>query len=258
MSEININGYINIQSFMVTDLGLKGNELLVYALIYGFSQDGKSRFTGSLNYLAYWCGSTKRNVIYVLKKLVEKGYIERYEFDRNGILFAEYKAIIPSAEISPGVKKVHQGGEKISPNKLDNKLEKEKDISKDISQKKDEYKQMIDEYTEDKDLKESLYSWLSQRRSEKKFTLDALKRNLMNLKKLGSNDYERNEIVNQSIMNGWKGFFPTNKAKPTYRPPKEDIVPVYDSSNNPELSEEDMQYYWKLIQGESDDQQEKT
>ena len=139
----------------------------------------------------------------------------------------------------------------------DKSIEKEKDISKDISQKKDEYKQMIDEYTEDKDLKDSLYSWLSQRRSEKKFSLDALKRNLANLKKLGSNDYERNEIVNQSIMNGWKGFFPTNKAKPTFRPPREDINPVYDSSNNPTMTEEEIKYYLKLIR-EGDEQQEKT
>ena len=139
----------------------------------------------------------------------------------------------------------------------DKSIEKEKDISKDISQKKDKYKQMIDEYTEDKDQKDSLYSWQSQRRSEKKFSLDALKRNLANLKKLGSNDYERNEIVNQSIMNGWKGFFPTNKAKPTFRPPREDINPVYDSSNNPTMTEEEIKYYLKLIR-EGDEQQEKT
>lgn len=31
--------YLTIQDWMVTDLHLKGNELLAYALIYGFSQD---------------------------------------------------------------------------------------------------------------------------------------------------------------------------------------------------------------------------
>ena len=35
---MNADNYINIQGWMRTDLDLKGNELLVYAIIYGFSQ----------------------------------------------------------------------------------------------------------------------------------------------------------------------------------------------------------------------------
>jgi hypothetical protein len=42
------NNYISIQGWMVEQLGLKGNELLAYALIHGFSQDGKNQFTGSM------------------------------------------------------------------------------------------------------------------------------------------------------------------------------------------------------------------
>ena len=63
------NTFIHIEAFMINDLNLKGNELLVYAIIYGFSQDGKSHFTGSLQYLADWTNSTKRGVIKVLQKL---------------------------------------------------------------------------------------------------------------------------------------------------------------------------------------------
>lgn len=59
--------YIVIQSFMVNDLGLKGNELLIYAIIYGFSQDGSSEFSGSLQYLADWTNSSKQCVIDTLK-----------------------------------------------------------------------------------------------------------------------------------------------------------------------------------------------
>ena len=57
--KINDNNFITIQAFMVKDLGLKGNDLLVYAIIYAFSQDGTSKFTGSLNYLASWTNSSK-------------------------------------------------------------------------------------------------------------------------------------------------------------------------------------------------------
>ena len=35
------DSYICIEAFMVNELKLSGTELIVYAIIYGFSQDGK-------------------------------------------------------------------------------------------------------------------------------------------------------------------------------------------------------------------------
>lgn len=69
--------YVVIHSFMVDELGLKGNELMIFAIIYGFSQDGESFFKGSLSYLREWTGATKATVIRALKSLIEKGYIEK-------------------------------------------------------------------------------------------------------------------------------------------------------------------------------------
>ena len=69
------NSYICVQAFMVNDLHLKGNELLIYAIIYGFSQDGESEFTGSLQYLADWTCSTKQGVMKALQSLCEKQLI---------------------------------------------------------------------------------------------------------------------------------------------------------------------------------------
>ena len=54
------NNYIVIQGWMINQLNLKGNELLCYALIYGFSQDGKSEFIGSASYIAGWLNIDKR------------------------------------------------------------------------------------------------------------------------------------------------------------------------------------------------------
>ena len=51
--------YIVIQDWMISDLQLKGNELLTYALIYGFSQDGESEFKGSLKYISEFLGVKK-------------------------------------------------------------------------------------------------------------------------------------------------------------------------------------------------------
>ena len=92
MSKIKDGNYIVIQSFMVREMKLKGNELIIYAAIYGFSQTENQAFTGSLQYLADWTNSTKQGVIKNLKSLVEKGYIIKKDKFINGVKFCEYYA----------------------------------------------------------------------------------------------------------------------------------------------------------------------
>lgn len=103
--------FIAIHSFMVNELKLKGNELIIYAIIYGFSQDGVNRFTGSLKYLSEWTSLSKQGVIKNLKSLVEKGYITKVDKFTNGVKFVEYYA----TEFTRVVKKVDQGGKKSLP-----------------------------------------------------------------------------------------------------------------------------------------------
>ena len=91
---IKSENFINIQGWMVKDLGLKGNELIIYAIIFGFSQDGTSKFAGSLNYLAEWTNSTKQGVLKALKSLVEKGLILKNDVVKNGIKYCEYSLIL--------------------------------------------------------------------------------------------------------------------------------------------------------------------
>ena len=106
MSKVKDENYINIPGWAVTRLGLKGNELLVYSIIYGFSQDGETRFTGSLQYLADWTNSTKQSCIKCLKSLAEKGYITKYEKIVNGVKFCEYQGVKPKSMV---VNKVEHG-----------------------------------------------------------------------------------------------------------------------------------------------------
>jgi predicted transcriptional regulator len=75
---------------MIRDLELKGNELLIYACIYGFSQAENQVFSGSLQYLADWTNSTKQGVTKCLKSLVEKGFIVKTDRVINGVKFCEY------------------------------------------------------------------------------------------------------------------------------------------------------------------------
>lgn len=115
--EVKNTAYVTLQAFMVNDLKLSGNELIVYAVIYGFSQDGKSWFTGSRAYLAHWCQVSKMTVSTNLNKLLKKGLIEKRSRVENGVTFADYRAVqsaIPVVKNLDGVVKKFDGGSKES------------------------------------------------------------------------------------------------------------------------------------------------
>lgn len=89
------NGYVNIQAFMVNDLHLSGNTLITYAVIYGFSQDGKTWFEGSASYIAEWCQCRRETALSILKKLTESGLIEKREKFCNGVKLCDYRIAQP-------------------------------------------------------------------------------------------------------------------------------------------------------------------
>lgn len=89
-SKVKQENFIVVQGWMITELQLKGNELLVYAIIYGFSQAENQVFTGSLQYLADWTLTSKQTVITSLKSLIEKELIVKTEKIVNGVKFCEY------------------------------------------------------------------------------------------------------------------------------------------------------------------------
>lgn len=107
--------YITIQGWMRTDLKLSGNELIVYAIIYGFSQNKQGEFTGSAQYLADWVGCTRRTVMSILNKLVENKLIRKTEIIlNNNEKRVSYQAERGCEKTSQGVKNFHMGCEKIS------------------------------------------------------------------------------------------------------------------------------------------------
>lgn len=97
-------------------MGLSGNDLMVYALIYGFSQKGQGCFYGGINYICETCGIARRTAMYILAELVEKGYIEKTELTHNGVKYVTYKASANNAQV---VQKLHTGSAKIAPNNID-------------------------------------------------------------------------------------------------------------------------------------------
>ena len=73
----NKKSFFTISRWMVSELHLSGNDLLVYALVYGFSQDGKSKFYGSAQYIANNIGTSRRSVMNILGRLTKTGALKK-------------------------------------------------------------------------------------------------------------------------------------------------------------------------------------
>lgn len=100
--------------------------------------------------------------------------------------------------------------------------ENEKNNSNSISKKQTKVKkakpkpisfdEIIDAYTENEDLRVELKEHLKTRKQKKAaLTNRALELSLKKLDKLADNDEEKIQIVQNSIMNGWVGFFELNE-----------------------------------------------
>jgi predicted transcriptional regulator len=228
---------------MVTDLKLSGNDLMVYAIIYGFSQDGESRFTGSLQYLADWCNATKAGVQKNLKNLMDAGLIEKYETFKNNIKFCEYSC-------TPCNKVAHPMQQSCI-NNIDNNIE-ESNIINDISTQtqddcsskgysKEELKEEflgsvskpkskrstirkptlfdkcvaeIDKFTDLPELRDALIQFLKIRLEvkDKPLGIESWKGLLKKLDQaVAECQREYVDVVQQSIDKGWLSFYPIAK-----------------------------------------------
>lgn len=90
--------FILVRRFMSTELGIQSkNEMLLYALIYSYS-DGGSAFYGSTEYLAKRLGSSKSRIIKVLNEMVSKGLIIKKTSGRFNFYVTNYNYVCNTEE----------------------------------------------------------------------------------------------------------------------------------------------------------------
>jgi hypothetical protein len=113
---MNDSEYYIASGWMKNQLGLEGDEMVVYAIIYGYSQDGMSKYQGTAQRIADWIGKEKRTVYKILKSLCDKGLIVRHEKRVNDVPLNDYSAVIEmvpgSARKVPLVQKSYGGSAK--------------------------------------------------------------------------------------------------------------------------------------------------
>ncbi len=91
MAKVKDENHYVIQGWMINKLGLKGVALNVFAIIYGFTQDGETEFNGSRQYLCDFTGATKPTIDKALNELVEKKFIIKTSNKINNITFNKFK-----------------------------------------------------------------------------------------------------------------------------------------------------------------------
>lgn len=148
MSKVQSHNYLHIQGWMITELGLSGNELLTYAIIYGFSQENESEYTGSLSYLCSWLGCSKPTAIKTLSNLIDKNLIIKTSNVMNGVTFNRYKiSLMVVKNLNGGGKEILLGGGKeILPN---NKYINNKIYNKLLYNSKSEFLEKVFEFESD-------------------------------------------------------------------------------------------------------------
>lgn len=201
--------YIVIQDWMISDLQLKGNELLTYALIYGFSQDGESEFKGSLKYISEFLGVSKRTAQRSIENLVDRGIVEKRVEEISGVKFNRYmaheKADTPIDKMTTGYSQNDHGGiVKMTTNNTNiyNTNNNTSNNTKD--------KGAPARYFDDEELNNKFLEFLSMRKKIRKpvRTDRALKALLKKLHELSGGDVGlMKQIIDQSLDKEWLGLF---------------------------------------------------
>ena len=216
-TKIKDENYFVVQGFMINSLQLKGTALLIYAIIYGFSQDGETEFTGSRQYLADFTATTRPTVDAALKELCEKGYITKATKIINGVTFNSYKICLDAIQ---GVKKPYTPCKETLHNNIDiNKTKNMKERKNAIC-----YDDIINNSIRNENVKNTLFEFVKMRLLIKKPLTDrALEMLIRKLEQLSNgNDDNALKILEQSIINSWQDIY---EVKPRVQePPKKEAT----------------------------------
>ncbi len=195
---MNNENYINIQGWMINELKLKGNELVLYAIIYGFSQDGKSEYYGSVRYISKAMQITPGSASKILNKLIEKKLITRTSESH----YITNRGFQSDTVKKGGVSKVTQRG--FQSDTIG--------VSKVIQINNNTNNNDNDNIDFPKNINKKMYLiWIKDRKERKlkKLTERGMKLQFKLLEKYSLEEQE--QIINNSIEKSWTGLFHLNK-----------------------------------------------
>ena len=225
MKQVRDENYFVVFGWMRA-LGLKGLQLELYAIIYGFSQDSAGAFYGTLSYLEELTGFGRRAIIDNLNEMAEKGLIVKEQEIVSNMIRNKYICTprTGSEKSARGVNFLHGGSEENARGVVQNLhgggaffAPNNKEYNKDINIKENNIPPisplMKNSPSEDATplpytSEEFRNTWevLCRQPKWKKKSKDALRGNLKKL--AGYPEDVAIKMMQNSINNDWQGLFP--------------------------------------------------
>ena len=222
------NYYAIIPANVRYDKNLKDKAKLLYGEITALCNE-KGYCWASNRYFAELYSVSIKTISTLIKNLIDNGYIYSEiiykdgskEIDKRYLKLVnnpienivntpmEEKVNTPMEEKvnTPMEEKIKDNNTIFNNTIINNKKEKKKKPSS--KNNKSEIDMLIEEYTNKKKNKNTLIEFVKHRKSLKApMTTRALKQLMNKLNSLATNDFTKIEILNESILNGWKGVFP--------------------------------------------------
>lgn len=203
--------YTKINNDLLRNENLKANTKILLLVIMSYeSKEGYSYPSHSR--LIKETGLSKSTLIKCLKELEELGYIiSEKSTGNNNKYFINNSIKISSSKSNTSTKNDTGSSTKNDTGVVLNLVHKNKQENKQKNNNSD-LEVIVEAYTDNKELKETIFDFIEMRKSiKKKLTERALKTILNKLDKLAVNDFEKIEILENSIVNCWQGVFEIKK-----------------------------------------------
>ena len=203
--------YTKINNNLLRNENLKANTKILLLVIMSYeSKEGYSYPSHSR--LIKETGLSKSTLIKCLKELEELGYIiSEKAAGNNNKYFIDSSIKISSSKNDSSAKNDTGSSTKNDTGVVLNLVHKNKQENKQKNNNSD-LEVIVEAYTDNKELKETIFDFIEMRKSiKKKLTERALKTILNKLDKIALNDFEKIEILENSIVNCWQGVFEIKK-----------------------------------------------
>ena len=203
--------YTKINNDLLRSENLKANTKILLLVIMSYeSKEGYSYPSHSR--LIKETGLSKSTLIKCLKELEELGYITSEKAaGNNNKYFIDSSIKISSSKNDSSTKNDTSSSTKNETGVVLKMIHKNKQENKQKNNNSD-LEVIVEAYTDNKELKETIIDFIEMRKSiKKKLTERGLKGILNKLDKLAVNDFEKIEILENSIMNCWQGVFEIKK-----------------------------------------------
>lgn len=228
--------YFSVQYWMVSELNLKTVERDVYAIIYGFSQDGESDYHGSLAYLAQLTGYSRNSICTALKNLVNRELITKDEKTVNNIKFCRYKVNLYAIQtvctpLDNSVQDACTNNKQLDNKKVEDSIINNTIVVNTNSQnftfgikqtkpkKQNLYSRcvaLINNKTDDKELQKLLVDWLNMLLEKYKDREKVLYENVFKGKLNTLDEYDKKDwkdVIQYNLQRGYEAFYPIKEYK---------------------------------------------